>query len=61
MTNRYELEITAIIKVAVDADSLEDAETKVKRAYADVPPTLHIDGEDVLYDFSIADVYEYAI
>ena len=61
MTNRYELEITAIIKVAVDAGSLEEAENKVKSAYASVPPTLHIDGEDVLYDFSIADVYENAI
>jgi hypothetical protein len=51
----FKLEINAQITVTIIATSQSDAIGQIERAYAERPPVLLVDGEDVIYDFAIVD------
>lgn len=51
----FDITYHARVEATVEADSLAEAEALVRQAYATKPATLDINGEDVIYDFSVSD------
>lgn len=50
----FNITYNARVEATVEAENLAEAENLIRQAYGAKPPALEVNGEDVIYDFSVS-------